>query len=149
MRISREQMFMEYAKVTARRGTCGRLAVGAVIAKRHRPVAAGYAGPPSGEPHCWEAKCNRHKPCDRTLHAEANAIDFAVAEQIDIRGCDMYITDSPCLECARRIWEAGIVRVYFNRPYRSEAGIELLTRHGIQVFHVLDNGIINECLHVA
>jgi dCMP deaminase len=142
-RISREQMMMEWAHTAAKRGTCGRLAVGAVIARDFRPISAGYVGAPSGEPHCEEAGCDLNIPCTRTDHAERNAIKFAVENDINIQGADLFTTDAPCADCSMLIITAKIKRVYYNRPYRAQS-IEMLVENGVQVFQTLANGMINE-----
>lgn len=143
MRISREQMLMETAHVVAKRGTCGRLAVGAVIARESRPISWGYVGAPSGEPHCEEAGCDLSLPCTRTNHAERNAILFALNHLIDIRGADIYVTDSPCAICADMIVRHGLKRVYFDRSYRDGGGIEVLRENDVEVYQVLANGMIH------
>lgn len=144
MRISREQMLMEWAYSASKRGTCGRLAVGAVIARDARPVSAGYVGAPAGEPHCLEAGCDLTRPCTRTTHAEINAINFAKAHNISTYACDMFITDSPCLDCAVAIEAAGICRVFFDREYRVTEGIRYLIANGVSVHRVLANGMTRQ-----
>jgi len=142
MRISREQMLMEMAHIASKRGTCGRLAVGAVIAREGRPISIGYVGAPSGDPHCSSETCpDLSAPCNRTKHAELNAIDFAKAHDINVEGADIYVTDSPCQMCAAEIVLAGIRRVFFDRQYRDPAGIEKLKREDLEVTQVLPNGM--------
>jgi len=140
-RISREMMLMEWAYTASKRGTCGRLAVGAVIARDSRPISAGYVGALSGAPHCVEAQCDLSKPCTRTVHAELNAINFALRAGINIAGADMFVTDSPCIPCSYEIIEHKIARVFFDRQYRVPLGIELLKTNGIIVVQVLANGM--------
>lgn len=144
MRISREQMAMEWAHTASKRGTCGRLAVGAIIVKGSRPISAGYVGAPAGEPHCDEVHCDMSKPCTRTTHAEVNAIKFAQQRDIEIQGADMFVTDSPCIFCAQKIVEAGIDRVYYDRAYRDLAGVSVLLNGAVQVFQILANGMVRE-----
>lgn len=135
-RISREVMLMRIAHVAASRGTCGRLSVGAIIARESRPISLGYVGAPANEPHCDEAHCDLTLPCARTLHAEANAIAFAESWHIDTIGCDMFVTHAPCIICARLILGASIRRVYFEYPYRLTEGIELLRGRGLSVHRI-------------
>jgi len=126
------------------RGTCGRLAVGAVIARESRPISLGYVGPAPGEPHCDPGGlCDLSQPCFRTRHAERNAMDFARHWNIDIRGADLFTTDLSCLACAQRAHIEGISRVYYDRPYRIDSSEWLLER-GIKVYRVLANGMITE-----
>jgi len=134
-------MLLEWAFTASKRGTCGRLAVGAVIARDSRPIAAGYVGVDPGEPHCVEFRCDLSQPCTRTKHAEINALEFAKKYAIDVRGADMFVTDSPCPECAVAIDEAGIARVFFNRQYRVSQGINYLLNHFVEVHQVLLNGM--------
>lgn len=141
-RITREQMMMEWAHTAAKRSTCGRLAVGAVICRHSHPISAGYVGAPSGIPHCDQNGCDLMKPCTRTIHAEINAIKFAKMEGIRIEDADMFITDSPCVNCAHQIVAAGIRRVYFDREYRVTEGIELLLTHNLEVYRILANGMM-------
>ena len=133
---------MEWAYTASKRGTCGRLAVGAVIARESRPISAGYVGALPGAPHCAEAQCYLSKPCDRTVHAELNAINFAIRADIDIEGADMFVTDSPCHLCAYEIIHRKLARVFFDRQYRKPLGIELLKMNGILVVQVLANGMM-------
>ena len=140
-RITREQMMMEWAHTAAKRSTCGRLAVGAVICRHSHPISAGYVGAPSGMPHCEENGCDLTKPCTRTQHAEQNALEFAKREGIRVEGADMFTTDSPCIQCAEAIIRAGINRLFFDREYRISAGIELLLQEGVEVYRILANGM--------
>jgi dCMP deaminase len=140
MRISRETMLMEMAHVAAKRGTCGRLAVGAVIAVESRPISIGYVGALPGAPHCWELQCDLSKPCTRTVHAELNAINWAVRQGLEVEGADMYITDSPCLKCAQEIANHRLGRIFFDRQYRIHDGVDHLMMNGHEVYQVLANG---------
>ena len=140
MRIPRDQVLMMIAHVASLRGTCNRLRVGAVLAFESRPVSLGYNGAPSGEPHC-DSGCNADKPCTNTIHAEDNAISWARAFGIDPKGATLYITDSPCMECTRKIVEAGISRVVYDRQYRIfKESFKYLTDNGVEVStcHVMD-----------
>lgn len=126
-RISRDQMLMEMALVASKRSTCNRKHVGAVIAIAGRPVSIGYAGAPSGLPHCTEVGC-LHGPdggCIRTVHAEAAAIAFAAREGISCKAATIYCTDSPCPACAKLILNAGIIEVLYLREYRIRDGIDI------------------------
>jgi dCMP deaminase len=136
MRITREQMLMEIAFTVAKRGTCGRLQVGAVIARDSRVISMGYVGPPSGEPHCEEFGCDLTKPCRRTIHAERNAIEFAWRQELPIKGADMFCTDSPCPICTELLLYAGIARLYFRRPYRVFDHLRNLDQ--LKVIHLVD-----------
>ena len=123
-RISWDEYFMEMAKLAAKRSTCLRRQVGAVIVQDKHVVATGYNGAPKGIPHCAEMggcyreKNNvpsgeRHELC-RALHAEQNAIIQAATYAQGIDGATIYITHQPCVICAKMIINAGIERVYIR-----------------------------------
>jgi dCMP deaminase len=139
LRISRHRMFLDMAKAAAARGTCYRLQVGCIIVNgNHQPIAMGYNGPPSGEPHCSGLDCRPPGVlgCTRSLHAEANALAriSKMPYGVDLR---MYITDSPCIHCAEKIiGEPRITAVYFEREYRDPTGPNFLATRGIEVFKV-------------
>lgn len=130
MRISRDTMLMEIAKVVAKRSTCQRLSVGAVVAREGRVVSTGYNGAPSGLPHC---SCDTSQPCEGTVHAEMGAITFAAREGLRVGGCTLYCTHAPCIDCAKAIINSGIRRVIYETPYRKTEGIELLKSAGVTV----------------
>ena len=133
MRITRDEQMGLYALVTSLRSTCGRKAVGSVIEKEGRVIATGYAGPPSGFPHCSPECMQAHSGgCDRTIHAEANAIAYAARHGIATHGSTLYCTLSPCINCAKSIISAGIVRVKYIEQYRITDGIDLLEKAGIK-----------------
>lgn len=141
-RLTRDEMFIEMAHTAAKRGTCNRLKVGAVIALDSRPISMGYNGTPPGAAHCGP-ECTAANPCTKTLHAEANAIRWATRASPDgygigtedqvPGGCTIYVTDSPCIVCASLIHQAGISRVVYDRAYRIRDGIEYLEKQGIEV----------------
>lgn len=126
-RIGREQMLMEWARITSARSTCARRQVGAVIAVEGRPIATGYAGAPSHLPHCIDVGCEIGPDggCMRTVHAEAAAIAFAARKGIATEGSTMYCTLSPCPACAKLILNAGISRVWYLEEYRILDGVEI------------------------
>jgi len=124
---------MEMAKIVAKRMTCERAQVGALVVKNNRVVSMGYGGVPSGLPHCTDVGCKTGPDggCIATAHAEANAISFAAKEGIAVKGSEMYVTLSPCLNCAKLIINSGIVKVYYLEKYRDSSGIELLHEAGV------------------
>lgn len=133
MRITRDEMLMEIAKVVARRSTCNRAQVGAVIAQDGRIVSTGYAGAPSGLPHCGPETCDTSTPCTRTVHAEAGAISYAARSGIRLEGATLYCTHCPCIDCAKLIINTGIKRVIYDQAYRKTEGLELLRTVGITI----------------
>lgn len=132
MRISRDQLLIEVAKLMAQRSTCNRAHVGAVIAREGRIISTGYAGTPSGLPHCTPENCNASAPCHRTVHAEAGAIAYAARNGIAVEGATIYCTHSPCLECAKILINAGIRKVIYDQAYRKTEGLDLLREAGIE-----------------
>src|SRR5690606_35308353 len=127
-------MVMQITEVVAKRSTCLRAQVGATIIRDNRVVSIGYAGAPSRLKHCTENGCKMEDGhCIRTVHAEANAIAFAAKAGISTDGAEMYVTHSPCTNCAKLIINSGIRRVTY-KEYRGD-GIELLDHAGIEVIH--------------
>lgn len=136
-RISRNQLLMEVAFLMARRSTCLRLQVGAVLSRDGRILGSGYAGAPSGLPHCSPLTCNTHSPCTRTVHAEQGAIAFAARYGVALDGATLYVTHSPCAECAKSIINSGILNVYYGVPYRKTEGLDMLTEAGVGVYQLM------------
>lgn len=121
-------MLMEIANVVARRGTCTRAQVGAVIARSGRIISTGYVGAPAGLPHCTLVGCEigNHKGCTRTIHAEINAIAFAAKHGIATEKSTLYTILGPCYDCAKAIINSGIERVVYGIDYRDVRGLNLL-----------------------
>ena len=123
---------MQITFQVARRSTCPRAAVGAVIVRDKRILTTGYNGAPRGLPHCTEAGClmvNGH--CVRTLHAEQNAIIQGALHGVDVSGGTVYVTHQPCLVCAKMIINAGIERVVYAGDYPDEVAQQFLDQAGI------------------
>lgn len=112
---------MESALLQAKRSTCFRLNVGAVIVEpiAKTIIATGYNGPPADEPHCEGGMCAGHNGCQRAVHAEVNALN-KIREGVRMpRSLDIYTTHSPCPACMQDIHEGGdIGRVFFQTEYR-------------------------------
>lgn len=123
---------MDIALLFKRRSTCLRRQVGAVLAREGRIISTGYGGAPAGVPHCTEETCHAHKPCIRTIHAEANAVAYAARTGVPTDATTLYTTASPCIECAKLIINAGIVRVVYDEEYRDTDPILLLEGVGIR-----------------
>ncbi len=130
-RLTRENYFMKMLDVIAERSTCERKQVAAIIEKDGRIISTGYAGSPSGMPHCIDEGCIMEDGhCVATIHAEANAIAFAAKHGIATQGATLYCTYAPCRDCAKLIINSGIVAVKFVMPY-SPGPLELLDKAGI------------------
>ena len=122
-RLSWDKYFMEIAKMVAKRSTCDRRNVGAVIVKDKNILSTGYNGSPKGLPHCDEAgheMSDGH--CVRTIHAEANALIQAAKHGVAVDGAAMYLTDSPCYDCFKMLVNSGIKEVVYGEYYDSRYG---------------------------
>ena len=140
-RISRDEMLFEIAATVAKRSTCDRKHIGAVIARDGRVLSIGYNGSPSRAAHCCDVGClidPKTGGCIRTQHAEANAIAWAAREGICTKGARLYATISPCLSCAKLIINAGIVSVQYLDLYRDTAPIDYLSDANIDCWHRTD-----------
>jgi len=140
-RISRHAMWMKIAETASLRSTCYRGNVGAVIVRSNNILSIGYNGPAAGERHCTGHTCERTAAggCERSLHAEANAIDRAISSIID---ADLYVTDSPCWKCASYIFSSHISRVFYSRLYRNTIGLEFLDKGRIPAYQITPAGHI-------
>ena len=124
---------MDVAKRFSQLSYAQRLKVGAIIVKDDRIVAYGYNGMPSG----WDNNCEEeNKTRPEVLHAESNAIAKLARSNDSGLDADIFITHSPCIECAKLIYQSGIKRVYFGEQYRSTDGLDFLTASKINVIQV-------------
>jgi len=122
------------AHVWAKNSYCKRRQVGALIVKDRMIISDGYNGTPSGFENVCEDETGVTK--QYVLHAEANAITKVAKSNNSSEGATLYVTDSPCIECAKLIIQAGISRVVYAREYRITDGLDLLRRAGVQVDHI-------------
>ena len=113
---------------------CKRRQVGALIVKDKMIISDGYNGTPSGFENVCEDENNVTYPY--VLHAEANAITKIARSNNNSEGATLYVTDSPCIECAKLIIQAGIKRVVYSRQYRLDDGLQLLKKAGIEVVYL-------------
>ena len=123
--------YLEMADVWARNSYCKRRKVGALLVKDRTIISDGYNGTPSGFENVCEDENGVTKPY--VLHAEANAITKVAKSGNSSEGATLYVTASPCAECAKLIIQAGIKRVVYRDAYRLTDGIDLLRRAGIEV----------------
>lgn len=126
--------YLRMAHIWAENSYCTRRQVGALIVKNKMIISDGYNGTPSGFPNVCEGEDGLTLPY--VLHAEANAITKIARSGNNSDGATLYVTDSPCIECAKLIIQAGIARVVYARSYRLTEGIDLLKRAGIEVVHI-------------
>jgi len=151
--------FMGIAELYGEQSSCSKIKVGAIIVRNRRIISTGYNGTPSGKQHCnqyfynmWDrefkhvhetfdefVKSNlfleRHREFsnENAIHAEQNAINFS---RQDVSDCDMYVTYSPCLYCAKNILSAGIQRVYYKNIYGNGEGIKFLKKNGVSTIQL-------------
>ena len=123
--------YLEMASIWAQNSYCKRRQVGALIVKDRMIISDGYNGTPSGFENICEDENGITKPY--VLHAEANAITKVAKSGNSSDGATLYVTASPCVECAKLIIQSGIKRVVYMDEYRLNDGIELLKRAGIEV----------------
>lgn len=126
-----DERYLRMARIWSENSYCKRRQVGALIVKDKSIISDGYNGTPSGFENLCEDESDHTKPY--VLHAEANAITKVAKSGNSSDKATLYVTASPCIECAKLIIQAGIVRVVYSELYRCCDGIELLEKAGIQV----------------
>ena len=126
--------YLRMARIWSENSYCQRRKVGALVVKNKMIISDGYNGTPSGFENVCETEDNVTKPY--VLHAEANAITKLARSENNSDGATLYVTASPCIECAKLIIQAGIKRVVYGEKYRLEDGINLLQRAGIDVIYL-------------
>ncbi len=141
-RPSWEEYFMDITHLVAKRSTCLRRQVGAVLVKDKKILATGYNGAPSRLEHCLETGClrekrripsgERHELC-RGLHAEQNAIIQAAYHGVEIREATLYCTNHPCIICSKMIINAGIQKIVFENGYADTLAKKMLKESGIKI----------------
>ena len=129
-----DQRYLRMARIWAENSYCQRRKVGALVVKDKMIISDGYNGTPSGFENVCEDADNVTKPY--VLQAEDNAITKVARSNNNSDGSTLYITDSPCIECAKLIIQAGIKRVVFAQKYRLVDGLELLQRANIELLHI-------------
>lgn len=139
---------MQIANNFAACSTAVRLQVGAIMVKDGRIISIGYNGMPSGWDNCCEkvvdvspndprydynnfTKELKTKP--EVIHAEANAIAKIARSSESSEGAVMFITHSPCMECSKLLYQAGIIKIYYGENYRDSAGLDFLKKCNIAV----------------
>ena len=126
-----DKSYLAMAAVWAKNSYCTRRQVGAILVRDRMIISDGYNGTPSGFENVCEDENGATKPY--VLHAEANAITKVAKSSNSSLGATLYITDAPCLECAKLIIQAGIARVVYTKEYRISDGVELLRKAGVRV----------------
>lgn len=137
-----DEYFFEILSVVKKRSSCLRRHVAAVIVKDNHILATGYNGTPSGIEHCESRGClrarlgipsgQRHEMC-RGVHAEQNAIVQAAVNGVSIKGATIYITDSPCIVCAKMLINSKIKKIVYQGDYPDEMSLEMLKEAGVEL----------------
>ncbi len=128
-----DERYLRMARIWAENSYCQRRKVGALVVKDKMIISDGYNGTPSGFENVCEDDNNVTKPY--VLHAEANAITKLARSSNNSDGSTLYVTASPCIECAKLIIQSGIKRVVYGEKYRLTDGIDLLKRAGIEIVY--------------
>ncbi len=144
-RPSIDKYFLEIASVVAKRSTCLRNHVGAVIVRDKRILTTGYNGAPSNMEHCLDIGCIRqknniasgthHEKC-RAVHAEQNAIIQAALHGVSIEGATLYCTHQPCILCAKMMINSKIERVVYSIPYPDTDALEFFAEAGVVIENI-------------
>ena len=132
-----DKRYLEMAQIWAKNSYSKRRQVGALIVKDRMIISDGYNGTPSGFENVCEDENGVTKPY--VLHAEANAISKVAKSGNSSQDATLYVTASPCMECAKLIIQAGIKRVVYLDEYRLTDGIDLLKRAGIECLHYVND----------
>jgi len=126
--------YMDVAERFSQLSTATRLKVGAVVVKDNRIISIGYNGTPEGWCNKCEDDSNKTKP--EVIHAEMNCINKLAKTNESGKDSVMFITHSPCMECAKSIYGSGIKTVFYKILYRDLSGIEFLKKCGVEVFKI-------------
>jgi dCMP deaminase len=146
-----EEYFMDITHLVAKRSTCLRRQVGAILVRDKKILATGYNGAPSGLNHCLDIGClreqlgipsgERHELC-RGLHAEQNAIIQAAYHGVGIRGATLYCTNHPCIICSKMIINAGIQKIVFEEGYADTLAKRMLKESKVKAKKFNRNKIV-------
>lgn len=131
-----DKRYLQMARIWAQNSYCIRRQVGALLVKEKMIISDGYNGTPAGFENECEEDENTTKPY--VLHAEANAITKVAKSANSSDGATLYVTAAPCIECAKLIIQAGIIRVVYSESYRSDDGKRLLQKAGIELVYLPD-----------
>jgi len=126
--------YMDVAERFAKLSYANRLKVGCIIVKKDRIISIGYNGTPEGWDNCCEDENNKTKP--EVIHAEMNCINKLARNHESGENSIMFITHSPCMECAKSIQGSGIKEVYFRNSYRDDSGLLFLAKSGIIIHQI-------------
>lgn len=127
-------VYLKMAKEWATNSHCKRSQVGCLVVKNKTIISDGYNGTPTGFPNICEDENNN--TLSSVLHAEANAITKLAMNTVTSMGSTMYVTLSPCFDCAKLIIQSGIKRIVFSELYRKTESLELLNQAGIEIVYI-------------
>ena len=134
--------YMDVAERFAQLSSATRLQVGAIVVKDDRIISIGYNGMPTGWDNCCEDVIREDevgfqvtKTKAEVLHAETNAIAKLAKSGESGLGATMFVTNAPCIDCAKLVYQSGIATVYYKNKYRSTQGLEFLNKSGVEVIH--------------
>lgn len=134
-----DRRYLRMARIWAENSYCVRRQVGCLVVKDKMIISDGYNGTPSGFENVCEDESGVTKPY--VLHAEANAITKLARSGNNSDNSTLYVTASPCIECAKLIIQAGVRRVVYGEKYRLTDGVDLLERAGIETIYLpLEDG---------
>jgi dCMP deaminase len=141
-RPSYDEYFMEMAYVVAKRSTCLRRKVGAILVKEKHILSTGYNGAPKGLQHCCDTGClrkdlnipsgERHELC-RGLHAEQNAIIQAAVFGVSIKGSVLYCTNTPCVVCVKMLINAGVMEIIYAGEYPDDLAKRMMEESKLKI----------------
>jgi len=150
-RPSYDEYFMEMAHIVAKRSTCMRRKVGAILVKDKHILSTGYNGAPKGLKHCSEVGClrkklgipsgERHEIC-RGLHAEQNAIIQAAVFGISIKNSVLYCTNTPCVVCAKMLINAGVKEIVYSGEYPDDLAKRMINESKIKIRNFDNNNTL-------
>lgn len=132
--LNLDKRYLKMATIWASNSYCKRRQVGALIVKEKMIISDGYNGTPAGFENICEDENGLTKPY--VLHAEANAITKVAKSNNSSQDATLYVTSSPCIECAKLIIQSGISRVVYSNKYSKTEGIELLKRAGVEINYI-------------
>lgn len=129
-----DKAYLRIAREWGKLSHCQRKQVGAVIVKDRMIISDGYNGTPSG----FENPCENEEGYTKwyVLHAEANAILKVASSTQSCKDATLYITLSPCKECSKLIYQAGIKRVVYQNGYKDDSGLKFLEKAGVEISHI-------------
>ncbi|MCD4779159.1 MAG: cytidine/deoxycytidylate deaminase family protein [Candidatus Omnitrophica bacterium] len=129
-----DQYFLKLAMLASERATCPRMHCGCVLVKDKHVISTGYNGSIPGDDHCTDVGClvvDNH--CQRTVHAEMNALNQAAKKGHSVDGATAYVTNMPCTTCSKSLIVAGIKRVVVFSDYHDTLATDFFSKAGVHI----------------